>query len=83
MARCKVSVFSVKRLLPKSHNSEFEPKPIQLNVYSVMEIEAESLSHRCFFGVSSWGAAFQPRSYDFNDSNKFKDLPLTGIWDAR
>jgi hypothetical protein len=25
------------------------------------------------------GAAFQPRSYDFNDSNEFNDLPLTGI----
>ena len=27
----------------------------------------------------SCGSGFQPRSYDFNDSNKFNDLPLTGI----
>jgi len=45
-------------LLPKSDNSEFEPKSIQLNIYSVMEIEAESLSHRCFFGISSCGSGF-------------------------
>ena len=27
----------------------------------------------------SCGSGFQPRSYDFNDSNEFNDLPLTGI----
>ena len=31
----------------------------------------------------SCGSGFQPRSYDFNDSHEFDDLPLTGIWDAR
>ncbi len=31
----------------------------------------------------SCGSGFQPRSYDFNDSNEFDDLPLTvmGIQD--
>ena len=29
-------------------------------------------------GVSC-GSGFQPRSYDFNDSNEFNDLPLIGI----
>ena len=27
----------------------------------------------------SCGSGFQPRSYDFNDSNEFNDLPLIGI----
>ena len=30
----------------------------RLNIYSVMEIEAESLSHRCFLSISSCGGGF-------------------------
>jgi len=29
-----------------------------LNIYSVMEIEAESLSHKCFLSISSCGSGF-------------------------
>ena len=76
-------MFSVKRLLPKSHNSEFEPKPIQLNGYSVMEIKLKASPTDVSLASLPVGAAFQPRSYDFNDSHEFNDLPLTGIWDAR
>jgi len=30
----------------------------RLNIYSVMEIEAESLSHKCFLSISSCGSGF-------------------------